>query len=78
MIPLVNNKPALPWRAGNPDSAKPIAGLSKRAQKLLQPRKQCFCTPIEPAGSGLARQVMLMDGCTPNFSLYLCHAQPDL
>lgn len=40
---------------GNPASAQPMRNLSARAQKLLAPRKAGFCTPIEPAGSGVKR-----------------------
>jgi hypothetical protein len=43
---------------GNPASAQPMPGLSKRAQKLLAPVRTHFCTPIEPAGAGLRREVM--------------------
>lgn len=39
---------------GSPSSAQPMPGLSKRAQKLLKPRPY-LSTPIEPAGSALAR-----------------------
>lgn len=41
--------------AGNPASAQPMPGLSKRAQALLKPRGRNFITPIEPRGSGIAR-----------------------
>jgi len=44
-----------PKPKGNPASSLPMRGLSKRATDLLQPRKHGFCTPIEPPGSGLAR-----------------------
>lgn len=40
---------------GNPASAQPMRGLSARAQKLLQPMRNGFCTPIEPIGSGIKR-----------------------
>ena len=40
---------------GNPASAQPMPGLSARAQKLLQPMRNGFCTPIEPIGSGIKR-----------------------
>jgi hypothetical protein len=43
---------------GNPTSAQPMAGLSKRAQKLLDPKKNGHFrsgTQIEPQGGGLAR-----------------------
>jgi hypothetical protein len=51
----MSNSKTLPAVKGNPSSAQPMRGLSKRAQKLLAPKRQCFCTPIEPAGSGLVR-----------------------
>lgn len=40
-----------------PSSAQPIKGLSARGQKLLQnrPYGSHYNTPIEPAGSGIAR-----------------------
>ena len=41
--------------AGSPSSAQPMPGLSARAQKLLQPMRNGFCTPIEPPGAGIAR-----------------------
>ena len=31
---------------GSPASAQPMPGLSKRAQNLLTPKRQCFCTAI--------------------------------
>lgn len=41
---------------GNPSSAQPMPGLSKRAQALLtRPSAGKFATAIEHAGSGLAR-----------------------
>jgi len=40
---------------GSPSSAQPMRGLSKRAQKQLAPVRNGFCTPIEPAGSGIQR-----------------------
>ena len=40
---------------GNPSSAQPMPGLSKRAQALLAPKITHFCVAIEPAGSGLKR-----------------------
>lgn len=40
---------------GNPASAKPMSGLSARAQKLLEPKRYGFNVPLEPAGSGKAR-----------------------
>ena len=43
-----------PQQKGSPASAQPMPGLSKRAQKQLAPRPY-LSTPIEPAGSGLAR-----------------------
>lgn len=43
---------------GNPASAQPMRGLSARAQKLLQPMRNGFCTPIEPPGAGIARQAL--------------------
>lgn len=53
---IVNNKPA--QTAGSPASAQPIAGLSKRAQMLLDPRKNGHfrSAQIEPRESGIARQ----------------------
>ena len=46
---------ALATVKGNPSSAQPMPGLSARAQKLLQPMRNGFCTPIEPPGAGIAR-----------------------
>lgn len=43
-----------PAPKGNPASAQPMQGLSKRAQAQLKPRPY-LSTPIEPAGSGLVR-----------------------
>jgi hypothetical protein len=54
----MNNKNALPPAKGNPSSAQPMRGLGKRALALLAPKRQCFNTPIEPPGSGLAREAM--------------------
>ncbi len=51
----MSNSKTLPAVKGNPSSAQPMPGLSKRAQKLLAPKRQRFNTPIEPAGSGLVR-----------------------
>ena len=50
-----NSKNALPPVKGNPSSAQPMRGLGKRELALLAPKRQCFCTPIEPAGSALVR-----------------------
>jgi hypothetical protein len=45
---------------GNPASAKPMPGLSKRAQALLRPvRNQVV---LEPKGSGLRREAMRKAG----------------
>jgi hypothetical protein len=43
---------------GNPASAQPMASLSKRAQALLAPRRQSFCTPIEAPGFNYKREAM--------------------
>lgn len=41
---------------GNPASAQPMPGLSKRAQKLLtRPNSSAFGVALEPAGSALVR-----------------------
>ena len=51
----MSNSKTLPAVKGDPSSAQPMRGLGKRALALLAPKRQCFCTPIEPPGSGLAR-----------------------
>ena len=54
-------RPALcpPVVKGNPASAQPLRSITDpRVLKLLAHRRPGFCTPIEPAGSGLARQAM--------------------
>jgi hypothetical protein len=43
---------------GNPASAQPMTGLSKRAQKLLSPVRNGFNTPIEAPGINHARQAL--------------------
>ncbi len=53
-----NSKNALPPVKGNPSSAQPMRGLGKRELAFLAPKRQCFNTPIEPPGSGLAREAM--------------------
>lgn len=45
-------------RVSTPSSAQPMRGLSERAQKLLQPMRNGFCTPIEPPGAGIKRNAM--------------------
>ena len=41
---------------GNPQSAQPMPGLSKRAQALLtRPNSSKFAVALEPAGSALVR-----------------------
>ena len=54
----MSNSKTLPAVKGNPSSAQPMRGLGKRALALLAPKRQCFNTPIEPPGSGLAREAM--------------------
>ncbi|MFA5898047.1 MAG: hypothetical protein WC829_02920 [Hyphomicrobium sp.] len=36
-----------------------LTNLSKRGQRLLAPVKVGFCTPIEPAGSGIRRLAIM-------------------
>ena len=45
-----------------PTSARAMAGLSKRGAALLAPKRQAFCTPIEPAGSGIERHARTKAG----------------
>ena len=47
-----------PTPKGNPASAQPMRGLSERAQKLLQPVRNGFCTPIEAPGINHQRQAL--------------------
>ena len=42
-----------------PTSARAMAGLSKRGAALLAPKRQAFCTPIEPAGGCDARTKLM-------------------
>lgn len=51
-----NSKNALTPVKGNPSSAQPMPGLSKRAQALLtRPNSSKFAVALEPAGSALVR-----------------------
>jgi hypothetical protein len=44
---------------GNPASAQPLSSITDpRILKLLAHRRLGFCTPIEPVGSGIARQAL--------------------
>ena len=52
---MSSSKTALPAVKGNPSSAQPMRGQSKRAQAFLAPQRFGFNTPIEPPGSGIAR-----------------------
>lgn len=53
--PVKMSTPAKPV-PGNPASAKPMGGLSERAQKELTRKRNGFGVAIAPAGDGLARQ----------------------
>jgi hypothetical protein len=51
-------EPVVTMRNGNPASAQPIAGLGPREIAFLTRKKNGFGVAIEPAGQGLAREVM--------------------
>lgn len=57
MLANERTKPAK-LRNGNPESAKPMPGLSARAQKLLAPSSAHYRFAIEPKGDAELRAAM--------------------